>query len=177
MSNAEDTTAVDYESMTVAELKEELTARGLPTSGTKDQLVARLDEDDADEAANAEDKSADVKDAVTATSTDLVTTQGTEDAPVADPNKRVYSPYELPADPFAAQAFADANPDAVDPALELPPERQALAVANIQDSVDAYAAQGMTVEDPRLSGTETPPPDPPPDPEEPDPDPDPPEED
>ena len=36
-----------WDEYTVDELKDELKARGLPVSGTKDELVARLEEDDA----------------------------------------------------------------------------------------------------------------------------------
>lgn len=36
----------DYEALTVAQLQELLTARGLPTSGTKAELVQRLVDDD-----------------------------------------------------------------------------------------------------------------------------------
>ena len=38
---------VVYEDMTVEELRDELSNRGLPTSGVKAELIARLDEDDA----------------------------------------------------------------------------------------------------------------------------------
>jgi SAP domain len=37
----------DYESMTNADLQAELESRGLATSGTKAELIARLEEDDA----------------------------------------------------------------------------------------------------------------------------------
>jgi hypothetical protein len=140
MSSTEDTTedtvAEDYESLTVVELREELADRGLPTSGHKDELIARLEEDDAKEAAE--------------TSTEEVEEQA-EDVP-ADPYKRIYSPFELPADPFAAQAFKDAHPDDVDESVEIPPEQVAQAQANIQDSVDQHATMGTVVEDPRLEG-------------------------
>jgi hypothetical protein len=125
-----------YEANTVEELKEELRARDLPTSGHKDELIARLEEDDAGREAGT-------------TSTDIVLREEEE---VADPWKRVYSPYELPLNTAAAQAFVDAHPDAVDPNLELDPERQALAQANIQDHVDQMAEFGIVVEDPRLEG-------------------------
>ena len=36
-----------YEGMTKAELEAELEARGLPKSGNKDELIARLEEDDS----------------------------------------------------------------------------------------------------------------------------------
>jgi hypothetical protein len=36
----------DYSDLTVEALKEELEARGLPKSGNKDELIARLEEDD-----------------------------------------------------------------------------------------------------------------------------------
>jgi hypothetical protein len=39
-----------YEEMTKAELEAELEARGLPKTGNKAELVARLEEDDAEEA-------------------------------------------------------------------------------------------------------------------------------
>jgi ribosomal protein L22 len=42
-----------WESLKVDELKQELEARGLPKSGTKAELVARLEEDDAAPAADA----------------------------------------------------------------------------------------------------------------------------
>jgi hypothetical protein len=38
--------AVEYEDMTKAELEELLVARDLPKTGNKDELVARLQEDD-----------------------------------------------------------------------------------------------------------------------------------
>lgn len=38
-----------YEDMTVAELQALLEARGLPKSGNKDDLIARLEEDDEDD--------------------------------------------------------------------------------------------------------------------------------
>jgi len=41
----------DYEAMTVAQLQDELAARGLPTSGLKAELVQRLTDDDAAKAA------------------------------------------------------------------------------------------------------------------------------
>lgn len=126
-----------YQANTVIELRDELAARGLHTSGTKDELVARLEEDDIE--AEAEE-----------TAEGELAPEAVEAEVPADPYKRVYSPWELPANPFAAQAFADANPDAVDSALQLPPEQQALANANIQDTVDQYAAVGVVVEDPRL---------------------------
>ena len=43
--------APDYEAMTVAQLQDELAARGLPTSGLKAELVQRLQDDDAAKAA------------------------------------------------------------------------------------------------------------------------------
>jgi len=39
--------APDYEDLTVEELKEQLAERGLPKSGKRDDLVARLRDDDA----------------------------------------------------------------------------------------------------------------------------------
>jgi ribosomal protein L22 len=42
-----------WESLKVDDLKEELEARGLPKSGTKAELVARLDDDDVAQAGNA----------------------------------------------------------------------------------------------------------------------------
>jgi len=42
---------VDYGTWTVAQLQDELTARGLPTDGLKADLVQRLTDDDAAKAA------------------------------------------------------------------------------------------------------------------------------
>lgn len=60
-------TTPDYESMTVAELKALLSERGLAVSGTKAELIARLEADDAgpaeEEAAPVEDADAPADDA------------------------------------------------------------------------------------------------------------------
>ena len=148
MQPDEDVTEDDtYESMTVAELKEELAVRDLHTSGSKVELITRLEEDDAAE--EAAETPGDEEGA--AASKDLVPTeQESEEPPVYTP---VYSPYELPANTAAAQAFMDAHPEAVDTELQLEPERQELATANIQDHVDQMAEMGIEVEDPRLGGT------------------------
>jgi hypothetical protein len=45
---------VDYEDHTKMELQEELRGRGLPTSGTKDELVTRLQDADEDEREEAD---------------------------------------------------------------------------------------------------------------------------
>lgn len=45
----------EYEEQTIPDLQEELRARGLPVSGNKDELVARLEDDDATEAAGDSD--------------------------------------------------------------------------------------------------------------------------
>ena len=42
--SADDVTSVDFASMTIAQLKEELRARGLPLNGKKAELIARLEE-------------------------------------------------------------------------------------------------------------------------------------
>lgn len=42
------TESTEYKSMTNDELREELTRRGLPTSGNKDELVERLEEHDSE---------------------------------------------------------------------------------------------------------------------------------
>jgi hypothetical protein len=44
----------DYEEMTVEELKDELSARDLPVSGNKAELVERLEENDAEGPVEAE---------------------------------------------------------------------------------------------------------------------------
>jgi hypothetical protein len=44
--HVQQTTANDYDSMTVAQLSDELGKRGLPTSGSKADLVTRLREND-----------------------------------------------------------------------------------------------------------------------------------
>ena len=52
-----------WEALKVDELKEELEARGLPKSGTKDELVARLDDDDLAQEGNFVVSEEDVADA------------------------------------------------------------------------------------------------------------------
>ena len=119
---------------TVAELKEELAERDLPTSGRKDEVIERLEE--------AEPGS---------TSTELEAQVQAEEDTNPDPNKRIYSPYELPVNTTAAQQFINAHPGDVDlDAVLEPPERQEMAVANIQDHVDTLSEAGYVVEDPRL---------------------------
>ena len=49
LTEDEDSEDEGYEAMTVEELKDELEERGLPKSGNKAELVARLEEDDASE--------------------------------------------------------------------------------------------------------------------------------
>lgn len=44
-----------YEDLTVAQLKDELERRDLPTTGKKPELVARLDADDAEQASSDDD--------------------------------------------------------------------------------------------------------------------------
>jgi hypothetical protein len=118
-----------YQANTVEELRDELRARDLHTSGNKDELVARLEEDDAagvgTEEAPAPEATAGVA------------------APV-DPYATVYSPYELPAATEAAQAFVNANPAAVDNSLTLDEQRMTQA----QEAIQTYGAE----DDPRLSG-------------------------
>lgn len=63
---------------------------------------------------------------------------------VADPYKTTYSPYELPANTAAAEAFRATNPEAVDPEAVLSDERTAQA----QDHIATYGAD----DDPRLEG-------------------------
>lgn len=150
MTSTEGTTTTDYSSKTVVELQDELRSRGLPTSGVKDELIARLQEDDAKLAAGETQEQADaeINAEVDAQQADVVEATEIEDYYPA----RVYSPWELPANTAAAQLFYDTNPHAVDPALELDPDRQAQANAAIQLHVDEMAAVGVTVEDPRLTG-------------------------
>lgn len=49
---------VDYHDFNVTDLRAELAERGLPVSGTKDELVARLEEDDKARADQAEQNTA-----------------------------------------------------------------------------------------------------------------------
>lgn len=138
-----------YEDHTVAELKEELEDRGLPTSGHKDELIARLEEDD--EATEAEDE---------ATETSVEVGVLASEVPEGDPYKTVYNPYELPADPVAAQAFIDAHPESVDENVPMSQERQDQATVNIADSMAMHADAGTPVSDPRVPGGTDPIPDP-----------------
>lgn len=133
--------ATSYEANTVEELRDELRARGLHTSGNKDELVARLEEDDAKLAAEGE----------TVEEEEAQVEAQAEEPPDYYP-PIVYSQFELPANTAAAQAFYDAHPDAVSQD-ELDPGRHELALANIQEHVDSMAAVGVTIEDPRLTGS------------------------
>jgi hypothetical protein len=150
-----DTEEETYEDMTVVELREELTARDLHTSGTKDELITRLEEDDAAAEESEDEEASGDEEGTTETSTALVATKNEEEAPLIDP-PRTYSPYELPANTAAAQAFVDAHPESVDETIVLPEEQQAQAEANIQDHVEQMAEFGVAVEDPRLGDYETP---------------------
>jgi hypothetical protein len=134
---ADELVAESYEANTVEELREELRARDLPVSGHKDELVARLEENDAAQAGGSQE----------------VAVQEGEAAPpvvVTDPYKMVYNPLELPANTAAAEAMAAVLGDAVDPSAPISDERSAQATAAIQDHVDQMADQGTPVEDPRL---------------------------
>jgi len=140
--------------MTVVELKEELEDRGLPTSGLKDELIARLEDDDASEAATEETPGE------PEVQIEGDEPQAQDEAPSGDPYKTVYSPFELPADPVAAQAYYDAHPEAVDQNLLISQERQDQATTNIQDSMAMHANAGTPVQDPRVPGGTDPIPDP-----------------
>ena len=152
-----------YESMTVAELKEELAARDLHTSGNKEELITRLEEDDvAAEQEQQDDEPADddADDNEEVSSTDLVATSAQVDTLTGDPYKRVYSPYELPADPIAAQVFMDTHPGDVDDSVTVPDPEEEAAIAAIQDRMDFHASMGTPVPDSRVPGGTDPPPDP-----------------
>lgn len=127
-------TEQSYEANTVEELREELRARDLPVSGHKEELIARLEEDDAG--------------AVAADAPD----QSPPDEPPDYYPPRVYNVYELPAATAAAQAFIDAHPDQVERAPFDDADRQAAAENNIQVHIDQMAAFGIVVEDPRVEG-------------------------
>lgn len=131
-----------YEANTVEELREELRARDLPVSGHKDELVARLEEDDAQEGGET-GKEVAVREGEEA--------EAQEVAPEDYYPTIQYSAFELPANSAAAQAFIDTHPENVHQD-ELEPGRHELALANIQDHVDSMAESGVTVEDPRLEG-------------------------
>ena len=167
MSETENTT--DYESFTVAELKDELSARDLPTSGNKDELIKRLEDDDVEEAEEAEEEETEEEPEelgrteeeareAAETSTDIEVREG--EAPVDDPYKTTYSPYQLPADPVAAQAFIDAHPDDVDTSGPMPDPNEEEAIAAIEERRQAHAEMGTPVPDPRVPGGDEPPPDP-----------------
>jgi SAP domain len=147
-----DTEEATYEANTVEELKEELKSRGLHTSGNKDELITRLEADDAAEAEETDDTD-DTEEEEAAPSTDLVaqTTLALDVEDISTP-PTTYNPLELPADPFAAQAFAEANPTAVDESKPISPQREAAATTAIQASVDKHTGMGTPVSDPRLGG-------------------------
>jgi SAP domain len=151
-----------YQANTVVELRDELSARGLPTSGNKDELVSRLEADDADDAAAEGEGAAEEEEAPAEASMALATVGATAGAEGGDVDlyKMRYSPLELPANSVAAQAFYDSNPDAVDESIELSQERQDQATAAIQTAVSQAADAGVPVQDPRIPGGTDPIPDP-----------------
>lgn len=122
----EEETEPERSEETKAELQAELDERGLPTSGNKADLVARLEE--------ADDPS--------------VSTRGTgpdPTAPYEDPHQQRLHPMELPANPAAAANYQGV----VDPDKEISEERIAQGQAAIQAEQERIA--GQVIEDPRLA--------------------------
>lgn len=68
-----------WESLKVDELKQELEARGLPKSGTKAELIARLEDDEVAQKGNVREADEEAKDAVAEAEAEAV-----EEAPKAD---------------------------------------------------------------------------------------------
>ena len=80
-----------WESLKVDELKQELEARGLPKSGNKAELVARLEDDEVAQAATApaeEAKAEDVVDAEEATDARREEDEAAEEAPATTTRRR-----------------------------------------------------------------------------------------
>jgi hypothetical protein len=75
-----------------------------------------------------------------------------------DTHKQQLHPLELALNTNAALAYA--NPEIVSADVPMSQERQDQATAAIQANVDALAAVGVEVDDPRLSGNSPPGPDP-----------------
>jgi ribosomal protein L22 len=100
-----------WESLKVDELKEELEARGLPKSGTKAELVARLEEDDA--APAAEDLVAEAAEGSATETADATEAEAPEtpEAPDEGIDEEVVPPEEPAEEPSADEVEEAEGPD------------------------------------------------------------------
>jgi ribosomal protein L22 len=122
-----------WSALKAAELKEELEARGLPKSGKKDELVARLEADDASaEGAPEGAAAAEAPEALEADEEDVaaLTTEDAAGVPVAEeeagePVAEEVIPPEEPAEEPSAEAVAE-QPATTQPATA--PERDGALV-------------------------------------------------
>jgi large subunit ribosomal protein L22 len=108
-------------SLKVDELKAELEARGLPKSGTKAELVARLEGDDAAPAADAPPAEAPSEDAAAAAETADASAEDASDEDASDPAGADAPADDAPADTDAEEPSAE---DADEPAAEKPRRRR-----------------------------------------------------
>lgn len=107
-----------WESLKVDELRDELEARGLPKSGTKAELVARLEEDDSAETPEAPDEGV---------AEEVVPPEEPADEPSADEVEEAGGPYaEEPADELEAEAAAgEADEEELEADQDEAPEAEA----------------------------------------------------
>lgn len=111
--------------MTVAQLKETLAARGLPTDGKKADLVARLDAaGELDDESDSADKAAPA-----AASADTTEAAAPADAPTEAPEAAAPAENGEPAaEPAAEEPAAEAEPKKEKPKPLTPEERKQMAV-------------------------------------------------
>lgn len=114
-----------YEANTVEELRDELRARNLPVSGHKDELIARLEEDDAAQEGGEE---VEEQEAGEEAEEQAVVE---EEIPV-----NAISPFQLPANTAAAQAILAGGQVVVDDRIQLPDEARVAAQEAIIDYGD-----------------------------------------
>jgi ribosomal protein L22 len=133
--------------LTVDELKDELEARGLPKSGKKDELIARLDEDDVSEAAGvpaAEDSRSSGRAAPVAAPVEEATTEAVQKADAEA------------AEEAAPEAAAETPEPGVSEVAAKPATEDALSEEAQEASEDAAAAAGADEEAAEEAGAEEP---------------------
>jgi ribosomal protein L22 len=112
-----------WESLKVDELKDELGARGLPKSGNKAELIARLEEDDA--ASGAEAPAAEAEPAAEAAAeAPAAEAEPTAEAPDEGATEEVVAPEEPAEEPSADEVEEAEGPEAAEEDAEAADEEE-----------------------------------------------------